>query len=75
MRPSVLVVDDERIFRVLDTPPDWVDDPNAVALPDPRPTATYSETGDTKPMGCEVEFSNVGFEYVKGQPVLALGRN
>ncbi len=60
----------ERIFRVLDTPPDWVDDPTAVALPDPRPTATYSETGDTKPMGCEVEFSNVGFEYVKGQPVL-----
>jgi ATP-binding cassette subfamily B protein len=70
----------ERIFRVLDTPPDWVDDPAAVALPDPRAGAapvlypqtgdTYSATGDMKPMGCEVRFSNVGFEYVKGQPVL-----
>jgi len=58
----------ERIFKVLDTPPDWVDEPNAIVLPDPR--APYSKTGDTKPIGCAVQFANVGFEYVKGQPVL-----
>lgn len=26
----------ERVFRLIDTKPDWTDDPNAVALPDPR---------------------------------------
>ncbi len=26
----------ERVFRLIDTPPDWVDEPTAEALPDPR---------------------------------------
>jgi len=60
----------ERIFRVLDTPPDWVDDPAAIALPDPRADASYSKSGDASPMGCAVHFAHVGFEYVRGQPVL-----
>ncbi len=45
----------ERVFRLLDTTPDWVDPPDAVALP---------------PVQGRVEFREVAFEYVKDRPVL-----
>ena len=45
----------ERVFRLLDTGPDWKDPPDAVALDDLR--------GD-------VEFRNVTFAYEPGRPVL-----
>lgn len=45
----------ERVFRVLDTKPDWEDPPDAVELP---------------PIQGRVEFQEVSFEYVPGRPVL-----
>jgi ATP-binding cassette subfamily B protein len=45
----------ERLFRTLDTPPDWRDDPAAVALP---------------PLHGRVEFRNVTFGYDPARPVL-----
>jgi ATP-binding cassette subfamily B protein len=45
----------ERVFRVLDTPPDWSDAPDAVPLP--------------RLVG-RVEFVNVSFSYEPGRPVL-----
>jgi ATP-binding cassette subfamily B protein len=45
----------ERIFRLIDTPPDWQDAPDAVALPDPRTGAGGA--------GSRVEFRNVSFGY------------
>ncbi len=52
----------ERVFRLLDTKPDWEDAPDAVALPDPRPHVTAP--------GIQVEFRNVTFAYEQGRPVL-----
>ncbi|MFA7235483.1 MAG: ABC transporter ATP-binding protein [Phycisphaeraceae bacterium] len=45
----------ERVFRLLDTKPDWTDPPDAVDLP--------TITG-------KVEFQHVHFSYVKDRPVL-----
>jgi len=45
----------ERVFHLLDTPPEWSDPPDAVKLP---------------PIRGKVEFQHVGFEYEKDQPVL-----
>ncbi|MFO7180751.1 MAG: ABC transporter ATP-binding protein [Pseudomonadota bacterium] len=45
----------ERVFRLLDTPPDWEDAPDARELPDIRG---------------RVEFVGVGFEYEPGRPAL-----
>jgi ATP-binding cassette subfamily B protein len=45
----------ERVFALLDTKPDWVDPPDAAAVPHLRG---------------EVEFRHVGFEYAPGRPVL-----
>ena len=45
----------ERVFRLLDTPPDWVDPPDAVALPR---------------IEGRVEFDDVSFAYVPGRTVL-----
>jgi ATP-binding cassette subfamily B protein len=45
----------ERLFRMLDQPPEWVDAANA--KPAPR-------------IQGQVEFQNVSFEYVPGRPVL-----
>jgi len=45
----------ERVFRLLDTTPDWEDPPTAVAVPSVRG---------------EVEFRNVSFEYLPGTQVL-----
>ncbi len=46
----------ERVFRMLDTPPDWQDPPDAVDLPDIKG---------------QVEFRNVSFAYVPERPVLS----
>jgi ATP-binding cassette subfamily B protein len=45
----------ERIFRLIDTPPDWEDAPGAVSLPDPRDGAGAA--------GARVEFRGVSFGY------------
>jgi len=45
----------ERVFRMLDTPPDWEDPPDAVELP---------------PVKGRVEFRDVSFAYVPKRPVL-----
>jgi ATP-binding cassette subfamily B protein len=58
----------ERVFRLIDTVPDWVDAPDAVALPDPRvghvPAA--GEGGG----GVRVEFRHLGFGYDPARTVL-----
>jgi ABC-type multidrug transport system fused ATPase/permease subunit len=48
----------ERIFRLIDTPPDWVDSPGAEELPNPR-----KAEGSTPIAGAKVEFRNVSFGY------------
>lgn len=45
----------ERVFRMLDTKPDWIDDPDAIELP---------------PIQGRVEFRNVQFGYDPERPVL-----
>ena len=52
----------ERIFRLIDIPPDWEDDPAAADLPDPRPG------GGAR--GARVEFSHVHFGYDPARLVL-----
>lgn len=58
----------ERVFRLIDTVPDWVDAPDAVALPDPRvghvPAAGEGEGG------VRVEFRHLGFGYDPARTVL-----
>ena len=53
----------ERIFRLLDTPPDWEDAPDAVALPDPRVAPAPAR-------GMRLEFRHVTFGYDPARPVL-----
>jgi ATP-binding cassette subfamily B protein len=48
----------ERIFRLIDTPPDWVDSPAAEELPNPR-----KAEGSAPVAGAKVEFRNVSFGY------------
>lgn len=55
----------ERVFKLIDTKPDWEDAPGAVALPDPRATAP----GGAVP-GMAVEFRGVTFGYDPARPVL-----
>jgi ATP-binding cassette subfamily B protein len=52
----------ERIFYLLDMKPDWVDDPDAAALPDPRK--------EGRPAGARVEFKGVSFGYDPARLVL-----
>jgi ATP-binding cassette subfamily B protein len=54
----------ERVFRLIDTPPDWTDAAEAVALPDPR---VGTSTGAT---GARVEFREVSFGYTPERRVL-----
>jgi ATP-binding cassette subfamily B protein len=66
----------ERVFRLLDTKPDWEDAPDAADLPDPRarpaesflpdPGASAAET----PPGARVEFRHVFFGYDPARLVL-----
>ena len=58
----------ERIFRLVDIPPDWEDDPTAQPLPDPR-VGTAAEATDS-PLGARVEFRTISFGYVPGRLVL-----
>ncbi len=76
----------ERVFKLIDTPPDWEDAPDAVALPDPRVTSPGN--GDVAPSprvggagagggagppgnrGMRVEFKNVSFGYDPARLVL-----
>jgi ATP-binding cassette subfamily B protein len=48
----------ERVFHLVDTPPDWLDDPGAADLP------------RTPGLGARVEFSHVSFGYSPGRLVL-----
>jgi ATP-binding cassette subfamily B protein len=54
----------ERIFRLLDTQPDWEDAPDATPLPDPR------EADPGAARGARVEFRGVSFGYAPGRLVL-----
>jgi ABC-type multidrug transport system fused ATPase/permease subunit len=61
----------ERVFKLLDTKPDWEDAPDAVELPDPRkhaPAASLLPAASA--LGAHVEFRNVTFAYEAGRPVL-----
>jgi len=52
----------ERIFRLIDIPPDWEDDPAATDLPEPAPPA--------QARGARVEFARVDFGYDPARLVL-----
>ncbi len=54
----------ERVFRLIDTKPDWEDDPAARELPDPRAVA------GAPAVGVRVEFRDVTFGYDPARPVL-----
>jgi ATP-binding cassette subfamily B protein len=49
----------ERVFQLLDKPPEWADAPGALPLP-----------ANVGRRGVRVEFENVGFAYEPGRPVL-----
>ncbi|MBJ7393078.1 MAG: ABC transporter ATP-binding protein, partial [Chthoniobacterales bacterium] len=51
----------ERVFQLLDTPPEWADVPDALPLP---------EIGVAGREGVRVEFEQVDFSYEPGRPVL-----
>lgn len=53
----------ERVFRLIDTVPDWADARDAVALPDPRSLFVGAP-------GARVEFRGLGFGYDPARPVL-----
>ena len=56
----------ERVFRLIDTVPDWADAPDAVTLPDPRMgNVPAGGVG-----GVRVEFRHLGFGYDPARPVL-----
>jgi len=57
----------ERVFRLIDTTPDWTDAPDAGPLPDPRQTAP---AGELRARGARVEFRKVEFGYTKDRLVL-----
>jgi ATP-binding cassette subfamily B protein len=59
----------ERIFRLLDTKPDWTDAPHATDLTDPRLPPQKRQTDAGAP-GARVIFDNVSFAYEPGRPVL-----
>lgn len=54
----------ERVFRLVDTPPDWTDAPEATALPDVRQAMPAGV------VGARVEFSHVSFGYTPERRVL-----
>jgi len=53
----------ERVFGLIDTPPDWEDAAEARALPDPRPSGAAN-------FGAAVEFRNIAFGYHPARQVL-----
>lgn len=54
----------ERVFRLVDTPPDWIDAPDAAALPDVR------QAMPSGVVGARVEFDHVSFGYTPERRVL-----
>ena len=66
----------ERVFRLVDAPPDWSDADNAVALPDPRQAKTAGKTKTdgaataATAWGARVEFKDVSFGYTTERRVL-----
>jgi len=54
----------ERVFRLVDTPPDWIDAPEATALADVRQAMPAGV------VGARVEFSRVSFGYTPERRVL-----
>ena len=68
----------ERVFQLIDAPPDWEDDPAAGALPDPRegrdgplgrPSSMARPAVAPYP-GVRVEFKNISFGYDSARLVL-----
>ena len=63
----------ERVFRLIDVPPDWTDDPTATALADPR-VDNRGEKNKSPPSSCSpgarVEFRHGTFGYDPARPVL-----
>lgn len=57
----------ERVFKLIDAVPDWVDAPGAVALTDPRVGAAASEPAAR---GVRVEFRSLSFGYDPARLVL-----
>jgi ATP-binding cassette subfamily B protein len=55
----------ERVFSLIDTPPDWEDAPDAQPLPDQRPTRDDRESSPAsmRGSGAAVEFRRVSFGY------------
>ncbi len=53
----------ERVFKLIDTKPDWEDAPDATELTDPRRAGGAG-------VGMRVEFRNVSFGYDPARPVL-----
>ncbi len=64
----------ERVFRLIDAPPDWEEAADAVALPDPRrPEERKSETRNVQRdlrNGMRIEFRDVSFGYDPARLVL-----
>jgi ATP-binding cassette subfamily B protein len=73
----------ERVFRLLDTKPDWEEPPEAIELRDPRAGAAFPvrppshgahaptrRPTPTTALGARVEFRNVIFSYVEGRPAI-----
>ena len=68
----------ERVFRLIDSPPDWVDAPDATALVDPREGRDGPPVRPSSParpavapyLGIRVEFRDVTFGYDATRPVL-----
>jgi ATP-binding cassette subfamily B protein len=54
----------ERVFRVIDTEPDWTEPSDIRELPDPR------KAGVSTNLGAKVEFRNLSFGYNKNHLVL-----
>ena len=65
----------ERVFKLIDTKPDWEDAPDARPLPDPRTPAARSAANAGRPgaavdAGMRVEFRDVSFGYDPSRLVL-----
>lgn len=56
----------ERVFRLIDTQPDWQDAADARDLPDPR----AGREGRARPNGVRIEFKSVSFGYDPARLVL-----
>jgi len=59
----------ERVFKLIDTPPDWTDRPDATALGDPGENGGLINPRHALP-GARVEFRHVSFGYTPDRLVL-----